>query len=62
MPLAEEMLSELRERGLYTPRDKPPGEEDDQVLETQLGTAVRSENHYDQLRRESNCCHGGGDR
>jgi hypothetical protein len=51
MPLAEQLLDELRRKGLYTPRYTPhgnaPGE--DTVLETQIGTAVRSENHYDQL-------------
>ena len=47
MELAEEMLAELRARGLYTPRYEKEGE--DVVLETQIGTAVRSENHYDQL-------------
>jgi hypothetical protein len=47
MELAEEMLSELRKRGLYTPRYEAEGA--DTVLETQIGTAVRSENHYDQL-------------
>jgi hypothetical protein len=45
---AEKMLAELRARGLWTPRyTKEDGEET--VLETQLGSAVRSENHYDQL-------------
>jgi hypothetical protein len=45
---AEAMLAELREHGLWTPRYvQPDGEET--VLETQLGSAVRSENHYDQL-------------
>lgn len=47
MALAEEMLNELRERGLFAPRYEKDG--DDTVLETQIGTAVRSENHYDQL-------------
>jgi hypothetical protein len=51
LPLAEKLLKELRRKGLYTPRDTPAGESgDDTVLETQIGTAVRSENHYDQLR------------
>ncbi len=35
------------DHGLYTPRYEHKGE--DAVLETQIGTAVRSENHYDQL-------------
>lgn len=47
MELATKMLDELRRRGLYAPRYEDNGQE--QVLETQLGTAVRSENHYDQL-------------
>lgn len=47
MELAESMLNELRERGLYAPRYEADGE--DRLLESQIGTAVRSENHYDQL-------------
>jgi hypothetical protein len=49
LPLAEKLLTELRRRGLYTPRYTPKGKDGDTVLETQIGTAVRSENHYDQL-------------
>ncbi len=44
---AAEMLDELRARGLHALRYKADGT--DRVLETQLGTAVRSENHYDHL-------------
>jgi len=44
-PMAKEMLDHLRRRGLHTPR----WDGDQQVLATQLGTAVRSENHYDHL-------------
>jgi hypothetical protein len=47
MELAKEMLDDLRARGLYTPRYQADGQ--DLLLETQIGTAVRSENHYDQL-------------
>jgi endonuclease/exonuclease/phosphatase family metal-dependent hydrolase len=48
LDLAEAMLAELRRHGLWTPRyRRADGEE--AVLETQLGSAVRSENHYDQL-------------
>jgi endonuclease/exonuclease/phosphatase family metal-dependent hydrolase len=47
MELAEAMLADLRRRGLHTPRYERNGE--DLLLETQLGTAVRSENHYDHL-------------
>jgi endonuclease/exonuclease/phosphatase family metal-dependent hydrolase len=48
LELAEAMLAELRRQGLWTPRYvKADGEET--VLETQVGSAVRSENHYDQL-------------
>ena len=45
--MAEQMLDSLRRRGLHTPRWVDQG--GDRVLETQLGTAVRSENHYDHL-------------
>ena len=48
LDFAEAMLAELRRHGLWTPRYvKDDGEV--AMLETQLGTAVRSENHYDQL-------------
>lgn len=45
--LAEQMLGDLRRRGLHTPTYRRDG--DETMLETVLGTAVRSENHYDQL-------------
>lgn len=48
LALAEAMLQELRRQGLWTPRYRTP-EGKDAILETQLGSAVRSENHYDQL-------------
>jgi hypothetical protein len=48
MATAAAMLKELRRHGLHTPRwTRPDGVND--VLTTQLGSAVRSENHYDQL-------------
>ncbi len=47
LPLATKMLDDLRSRGLHTPRYESA--QGDQVLETQVGTAVRSENHYDHL-------------
>jgi hypothetical protein len=45
--MAAQMLDGLRSHGLHTPRYEHDGE--DRLLETQLGTAVRSENHYDHL-------------
>lgn len=47
LPMAQKMLDELRSHGLHTPRWRRKSEET--VLETQVGTAVRSENHYDHL-------------
>jgi endonuclease/exonuclease/phosphatase family metal-dependent hydrolase len=46
-PMAKQMLDDLPARGLHTPRWNKDG--DETVLETQIGTAVRSENHYDHL-------------
>jgi hypothetical protein len=45
--LAADMLEELRRRGLRTPKYRDEGEE--KVIETQIGTAVRSKNQYDQM-------------
>jgi hypothetical protein len=45
--LAGDMLEELRRRGLRTPKYSDHGEE--KVIETQIGTAVRSKNQYDQM-------------
>ncbi len=47
MKLAATMLAEFRRKGLHTPTHEQDGEE--VTTETQLGTVVRSENHYDQL-------------
>jgi len=44
---AEKMLDALRRKGLHTPTYRDEGEE--VVIETQLGSAVRSKNQYDHL-------------
>jgi len=46
-PFAEQMLDKLRRKGLHTPIWVDDG--DEKVIETQLGSAVRSKNQYDHM-------------